>query len=39
MTIYDMLENLFKNKKIEIVTRNGLSSYIGPRILKEVIYA
>jgi hypothetical protein len=39
MSVYDILENLFKNEKIEIVTKNGLSPYIGPRILKEVIYA
>jgi predicted nucleotidyltransferase len=39
MTVYDMLENLFKNEKVEIVTKNGLSPYIGPQILKEVIYA
>mgnify|MGYP001393671173 CR=1 FL=1 len=39
MAICDILEGLFKNKKIEIVTRNGLSPYIGPRILKEVVYA
>lgn len=39
MTVYDILENLFRNEKIEIVTKNGLSPYIGPQILKEVIYA
>jgi predicted nucleotidyltransferase len=39
MSVYDILENLFKNDKIEIVTKNGLSPYIGPKILKEVIYA
>ncbi len=39
MSVYDILENLFRNEKIEIVTRNGLSPYIGPQILKEVIYA
>jgi len=37
MALYDYLENLFK-KKIEIVTLNGLSPYIGPQILEEVIY-
>ena len=37
MALYDYLENLF-NKKIEIVTFNGLSPYIGPQILKEVTY-
>ncbi len=39
MSVYDILENLFKNDKVEIVTKNGLSQYIGPKILKEVIYA
>ncbi len=39
MFAYDILENLFKNEKIEIVTKNGLSPYIGPKILNEVIYA
>ena len=39
MTVYDILEKLFRNEKVEIVTKNGLSPYIGPQILKEVIYA
>ncbi len=39
MSVYDILENVFRNEKIEIVTKNGLSPYIGPKILKEVIYA
>jgi uncharacterized protein len=34
----DFLENLF-NKKIDIVTPQGLSPFIGPYILKEVEYA
>jgi len=38
MAVYELLERLFKNTKIEIVTKNGLSPYIGPRILKEVQY-
>lgn len=38
MAVYDMFENLFKNEKIEIVTKNGLSKYIGPEILKDVLY-
>jgi predicted nucleotidyltransferase len=38
MAVYDMFENIFKNEKIEIVTKNGLSQYIGPKILKEVMY-
>jgi predicted nucleotidyltransferase len=38
MAAYDLFERLFKNEKIEIVTINGLSPYIGPKILKEVMY-
>ncbi|MDB5191606.1 MAG: polymerase beta domain protein region [Segetibacter sp.] len=38
MAVYDMFENLFKNERIEIVTKNGLSKYIGPKILKDVVY-
>jgi len=37
MALYDYMENLFK-KKVEIVTVNGLSPYIGTHILKEVAY-
>jgi hypothetical protein len=36
MAVYDLFEKLFKNEKIEIVTKNGLSPYIGPEILKEI---
>ena len=39
MTIYNILENTFTNQKIEIVTKNGLSKYIGSYILKETEYA
>jgi predicted nucleotidyltransferase len=38
MDVYDYFERLFKNEKVEIVTKNGLSPYIGPKILKEVMY-
>ncbi|MGZ5244657.1 MAG: nucleotidyltransferase family protein [Bacteroidia bacterium] len=38
MNIYDLLESVFKGIKVEIVTKNGLSDYIGPYILKEVEY-
>ena len=38
MAVYDILENLFENEKIEVVTKNGLSPYIGPKILKDVMY-
>jgi len=38
MAVCDILEQLFKNEKVEIVTKNGLSPYIGPKILNEVVY-
>jgi len=38
MAVSNILEQLFKNEKLEIVTKNGLSPYIGPKILKEVQY-
>jgi len=38
MAVYDILENLFKNEKIEVVTKNGLSKHIGPNILNNVLY-
>ncbi len=38
MKLYDLLESVFRNKKVEIVTKNGLSPHIGPSILKEVEY-
>ncbi len=38
MAVYDMFENLFENEKVEVVTKNGLSQYIGPKILKDVMY-
>ncbi len=38
MAVYDIIENLFKNQRVEIVTKNGLSPYIGPQILNEVMY-
>ncbi len=37
-SVYDIFESLFKNEKIEIVTKNGLSKYIGPKILNDVMY-
>lgn len=39
MAVCDIIEKLFKNRKVEVVTKNGLSPYIGPEILKEVRYA
>jgi uncharacterized protein len=38
MAVYDLFEELFKTEKIDIVTKNGLSPYIGPKILNEVQY-
>lgn len=38
MAVCDMLENLFKRHKIDIVTVKGLSPYIGQQILNEVEY-
>lgn len=38
MAVYDLFEKLFKNEKVEIVTKNGLSPYIGPNILREIMY-
>lgn len=34
----DLLESLFKDNKIDIVSKKGLSEFIGPHILKEVNY-
>lgn len=39
MAIYDKVESLFGGERVEIVTMNGLSKYIGPKILKEIVYA
>lgn len=38
MAAYDLFEKIFKNEKIEVVTKNSLSPYIGPKILNEVQY-
>lgn len=38
MAVYDMIEGLFEKVKVEVVTKNGLSPYIGPKILKDVMY-
>ena len=32
------LDELFKGKKVDVVTTNSLSPYIGPKILKNVDY-
>jgi len=38
MNLCDYLEELFADEKIEVVTINGLSPYIGKYILEEVHY-
>jgi uncharacterized protein len=38
MKVYDFFEKIFKNERVEVVTKNGLSPHIGPSILKEVQY-
>jgi hypothetical protein len=38
MSVYNMFENILKDERIEIVTKKGLSPYIGAQILKEVMY-
>ena len=38
MSVFDLMEKIFKGYKVEIVTKNGLSKYIGPYILKETEY-
>ncbi|MBP2832601.1 nucleotidyltransferase family protein [Aquimarina sp. U1-2] len=32
------IDNLFNKSKVDVVTKNGLSKYIGPHILREVHY-
>lgn len=39
MAAYDYFEKIFADYNVEVVTRNGLSPFIGPEILKEVVYA
>ena len=34
----DLLESLFTKNKIDVVSKRGLSEFIGPHILKEVNY-
>jgi predicted nucleotidyltransferase len=38
MTVCDIFEQLFRTEKVEVVTKNGLSAYVGPKILNEVMY-
>ena len=39
MAVYDLLERIFNNKNVQVVTKNGMSPYIGPKILRDVLYA
>src|ERR1700759_4353997 len=38
MSVYDLVERIFTGERIELVTKNGLSKYIGPKILNNVMY-
>lgn len=38
MNLCDLLEEIFEDSEIDIVTYNGLSPIIGPKILNEVEY-
>lgn len=38
MKVCNFFEELFGNEKVDIVTKNGLSPHIGPKILSEVVY-
>ena len=38
MELCYLLDDLFSGIKVEVVTKNGLSPIIGPKILKEVEY-
>ena len=38
MAVCDYIEELFKDQHVEVITKNGLSPYIGPSILNEVKY-
>jgi predicted nucleotidyltransferase len=38
MAAYDLFENIFHGEKIEVVTKTGLSKFIGPQILKNILY-
>lgn len=38
LAVCDLLEKLFSQNKVDVVTKNGLSPYIGPKILNEVQY-
>jgi predicted nucleotidyltransferase len=39
MNVCEFLENTFKGQKVDIVSAKGLSPFVGPYILNEVVYA
>lgn len=39
LELEDYLDSIFKKHKIDLVTKNGLSEFIGPYILNDVNYA
>jgi predicted nucleotidyltransferase len=39
IAVCDYLDGVFEDQHVEVVTLNGLSPYIGPYILNEVLYA
>jgi uncharacterized protein len=38
IAVSNEIDRIFKDEKVEIVTKNGLSPFIGPYILREVEY-
>lgn len=38
MAAYDLFETIFNGEKVEVLTKNGLSKYIGPQILQNIVY-
>lgn len=38
MSLCDLLEDIFGDSEVDIITANGLSPIIGPKILEEVEY-
>lgn len=39
MDLCFFMESLFEGRRVDVVSKGGLSPFIGPRILKEVEYA
>ncbi|MDO5522768.1 MAG: nucleotidyltransferase family protein [Bacteroidia bacterium] len=38
MAVCDAFDRIFENVKVDVVTKNGLSPHIGPKILKETLF-